>query len=371
VILPIIDWEFRKQRPQHLALQLQRAGFSVTYVRKEFWMGRGSVQVDLGRGIKGLFLPGPEGLSIYRTIPAKETVDRWLEVFRRHFPATRDGQDICLVQWPFWADLALALKEELGWSLVYDCLDEYAGFPGIPAGFAPLEDRLIRGGDLILATSEFLFEKCAAGNDRTKMLRNGVDLGEFSREAPKRRSSDPRERAVIGYVGAISDWFSVEIIKYIAQARPDWRVVLVGLPTHPRVAELARIENVSLLGEISYHKVPRVAAGFDVGTIPFDINPLTRATNPVKVYEYLALGLPVVATAIPEVVRLGRLVYSAGDPESFLTQIERALQEDSSERRGVRRGFARRHSWERVGGQLLRWLGDLPGGRLAAGSSLL
>lgn len=363
VVLPIIDWEFRMQRPQHLATQLQRAGYSVTYVRKEFWMGRGGVQVDLARGIKGLFLPGPEGLSIYRTTPARKTVGRWLEVLGRLFPPSPSGKDVCLVQWPFWADLALALKQDLGWSLIYDCLDEYSGFPEIPPGFAPLEEGLIRGGDLVLATSELLFEKCRAGNDRTRMLRNGVDLEVFSHEAPMRRGRGSRERVVVGYVGAVSDWFSVDTIKHIAQARPHWRVVLVGLPTHPRVAELAKLENVSLLGEIPFHKVPRVAATFDVGVIPFDISPLTRATNPVKVYEYLALGLPIVATAIPEVERLGGLVYPARDPETFVAQIDRALSEDSSERRSVRRGFARRHSWERVAGQLLRWMEDLPSGR--------
>lgn len=360
LVLPIIDWEFRAQRPQHLARHLRLMGRPVTYVRKDFWVGRGLVPVELGNGVSGVFLPGEKRLNIYRSTPSELVVSRWVRVLESHFKPLAGGRRVCLVHWPFWTELALALQRASGWTVVYDCFDECGAFPGIPKEFTDLEQELLGVADLVVASSRPLFEKCSVLARNCRLLRNGVDVAHFSSGTSCREAVGADRRVRIGYVGAISEWFAAETVRGMAEARPDWEFVLVGLPTHPNAGSLSRMDNVSLVGEVPYPALPKLVGSFDVGIIPFEQNPLTWATNPVKLYEYLASGLPVVATGIPEVSRLGRLVYTAGDVSEFVAQTERALREDSPELRRIRAGFAQRHSWQRAAVRLSSWIDELP-----------
>lgn len=356
VVLPIIDWEFRIQRPQHLARQLRLLGYPVTYVRKDFWVGKGLVPANLGDGISGLFLPGEKGLNIYSSNPSLKSVSDWVRLFESQFGSVRNGRRVCLVHWPFWTELALALQEELGWTVVFDCFDDHGWFSGIPAEFSALEERLIKAADLLVVSSEPLRQKWRPLSGNCRILRNGVDPTHFFKtERPRSRPGKGR-RVRIGYVGAISEWFAAGTVRGMAAARPDWDFVLAGLPTHPEIGALSGMGNVALLGEVPYSRVPELVSSFDIGIIPFEKNPLTWATNPVKMYEYLASGLPVVATGIPEVSRMGRLVYPAEGTAEFIAQAERALGENTPEMVKMRRAFACRHSWQRAGARLASWI---------------
>ena len=152
-------------------------------------------------------------------------------------------------------------------------------------------------------------------------------------------------RPVIGYYGAISDWFDVDLVRTAALARPGWEFVLIGRTFGADVSLLQDLSNVHLLGEKPYGQLPEHLHAFDVATIPFKKCPLTDATNPVKFYEYLSAGKPVVAVELRELTPFGEYFYPVRQREDFVHQIEAALAEDSPARREARIAFARQNTW--------------------------
>jgi len=150
---------------------------------------------------------------------------------------------------------------------------------------------------------------------------------------------------VIGYYGALEDWFDADLVADLAERNPGWRFVLVGRVVSVDASRLARLPNVSLPGEQPYPLIPGWLHQFDVALIPFKRTPLTEATNPVKAYEMLAAGKPIVSVPIPEMVALGPLVRLAGTVEEFEREIIAALRPEAADVIEARRAFAREHTW--------------------------
>jgi glycosyltransferase involved in cell wall biosynthesis len=158
---------------------------------------------------------------------------------------------------------------------------------------------------------------------------NATDEKFFDIPSPSRNTSDV-SLPVIGYVGAIEDWFDADLLIALAERRPEWRFELAGYVNviHTRLRNPAkRPDNIICHGEIPYGDVPKVIENFDVGIIPFKNTDLTHFTDPVKVYEYLASGRPVVSTVLPELNRFEGLVEQADDVNSFEKAIENALND--------------------------------------------
>jgi glycosyltransferase involved in cell wall biosynthesis len=151
---------------------------------------------------------------------------------------------------------------------------------------------------------------------------------------------------VVGYYGAISDWFDSALVAELAENRRDWDFILVGSTYGADISRFANLPNVSLPGEESYESLPEWLGRVDVAIIPFKRTRLTEATNPVKVYEILASGKPIVSVPIPEVAALAPLVRLASSAEEFEREIASALVHDVASA-GDRRAFAREHTWQR------------------------
>ena len=146
-------------------------------------------------------------------------------------------------------------------------------------------------------------------------------------------------------MGALDSWFDVEAIEQSAALHPHCRFILAGRIEFDPIQRLRALPNVELTGEIPYHQVPELLARFQIGLIPFRINPLTLMTNPIKLYEYFSCGLPVVSTPLPEAQAMGDLVYVGTSPADFARQVGRALAEDDPRQRARRREIAARESW--------------------------
>ncbi|HEX8967344.1 MAG TPA: glycosyltransferase, partial [Chloroflexota bacterium] len=139
-------------------------------------------------------------------------------------------------------------------------------------------------------------------------------------------------------------WVDVKLIAQLARARPAWSFVLVG-PVGIDVSPLRGLANVHLVGPRAYASLPGYLAGMDVGLIPFERSTLTYHADPIKAYEYLAAGLPVVATDLPALRRLSHVVRLAGTPAEFLEQLDAAITEGRDARHAERQAEAARHSW--------------------------
>ncbi len=347
--LPIIDWNFRFQRPQQLLSRFASRGHRVFYVGTEFHAsGRDILFETISDRIYGLQLPGPENLSLYQDAIPEDVILEWVRALDnlRHEVGAWDV--VCIVQLPFWAPLATYAQEKWGWRIIYDCLDEHAGFDTNDARMVGQEESLIRSSDLVVATARMLLEKASMITDKLLLLPNAADYAHFGTH-PEQLIPAGLRGPVIGYYGAISNWFDLEMVRRAATERPDWHFVLVGdtfgTDQHS-LSSLRSLRNVHLAGEQPYSKLPAYLYRFDVACIPFIRNSLTEATNPVKFYEYLSAGKPVVAVTLPELEPFREHFYAVDSRTAFVPQLEAALRENSPEREEKRRVFAREQTWD-------------------------
>jgi len=258
---------------------------------------------------------------------------------------------------PAAAVIAGALDEE---QLIYYCVDEYTAFSGVASrSLAEMEEQLMRKSDLVIVSADRLFQSKARINSNTVLIRHGVDFNHF-RKTLDPDTMVPEEirnlpRPVIGFFGLIADWVDLELIAAVAKRFPNGSVVMVGKSTTDTKV-LEQEPNIHLLGRKTYESLPGYCKGFDVALMPFRINELTLNANPLKVREYLAAGLPVVSTAIPEVEVLG-LCRIGTDRESFVREVEIALREPGPS--GERSERVRSESWDARVDELRGYLSQL------------
>ncbi|HVK18166.1 MAG TPA: glycosyltransferase [Fimbriiglobus sp.] len=213
--------------------------------------------------------------------------------------------------------------------VIYYCVDEYTAFAGVDtAALTAVERRLIEQADLVVVSASKLLETKKAPHAPTVLIRHGVDYTHFRRAldpetvVPDEISSLPRP--VIGYFGLIAeDWVDMPLLIHLARSHPSATLVLLGKVTMD-VTALEREPNVRLLGRKTYESLPGYCKGFDVAVIPFPVTEVTLSANPLKAREYLAAGLPVVSTAIPEVEVLGECLIGHS-PEEFAVRVGEAL----------------------------------------------
>jgi GT2 family glycosyltransferase/glycosyltransferase involved in cell wall biosynthesis len=347
LVFPIIDWDFRFQRPQQLARRLACAGHRVFYLRTTFQDGPWPCCRLIEDGILEVHLPGPAHLRPYTDCLDEVLTSRLVDAFehlRRQYGIV---DAVCLVDLPFWGPLALALRARYGWKVVYDCMDEHRGFQENSARMLAHEEELSQRSDLVLATAHRLFEKQAQLNPRCLLVPNAADFAHFH-TAPPLLAAEVRglPRPIIGYYGAIAEWFDSAVVGALARARPHWSFVLIGSTAGADLAPLEGLPNVLLLGEKPYAVLPAYLHAFDLCLIPFKKTPLTDATNPVKLFEYLSAGKPVVATDLDELRHYADYVYLVALPEGWLPAIEAALHEDWPAQAQARTDFARRQTWD-------------------------
>jgi GT2 family glycosyltransferase/glycosyltransferase involved in cell wall biosynthesis len=313
-------------------------------------------------GVYEVRLFGRGRLNVYRD----RLEEPALGDFSRAFEALREDLGIidavCIAQLPFWRPLAAHLRGSRGWRLVYDSIDRHGQFSTNAPSMVDDEALLAHESDLVVATSRLLYDEQQARNPRCIRVPNAADFAHFSvfiGEIPERLRS--LRHPVIGYYGAIAEWFDAELVGAIARLRPSWSLVLVGGTFTADLRPVARLPNVHLPGEQPYAHLPAFLHAFDACIIPFKRLPLTEAADPVKFYEYLSAGKPVVSVPLPELEAPAAegLVALAEDAASFVHHIERALAEEPSQAAARRRRYAEQHTWSARYGQFADAIRDL------------
>jgi glycosyltransferase involved in cell wall biosynthesis len=258
---------------------------------------------------KNIFVISPLVIPAYGSALIRGLNQRLLRFqVRRAMRKLRFRDPINWVFNPAASLIAGTLGEE---RLIYYCVDEYTAFTGVPAAsLLAMEERLARRADLVIVSAERLYKAKSALNANTHLIRHGVDFDHFHK-AVHGSGAIPDEIAalpkpIIGYFGLIaSDWIDLPLLIEVARKFPGASLVMLGKITMD-LSALKALPNVHLLGRKPYESLPDYARGFDVALIPFPINEATLNSNPLKAREYLAAGLPVVSTPIPEVEVLGQ-----------------------------------------------------------------
>ena len=341
ICFPIIDWDFRFQRPQQLMSQFAAHGHRVFFVRQTFHQDDSPYFIQEKRD--RVYEVSLRGLNrvIYRDLLDEEACEilfNSLDALRRDLLL---GATAAFVQLPFWWPLVDETRTQFGWPIVYDCMDHHASFSTNTNAMLDQEPALLSSADLVVTSSEGLQEHGRGSNRNVLLVRNACDFDHFA-HAPKTQNKRP----TIGYYGAIADWFNSDLVAELAERRREWDFVLVGSTFSADLKRLSKLKNVSLPGEKHYSEIPDWLGKFDVVIIPFKRTPLTEATNPVKAYEILAAGKPLVSVPLPEMQALSEFVRLASDAKEFEEQISQALAETDPDLARHRRAFAQTNTWE-------------------------
>ena len=377
-VLSIIDWDFRFQRSQHLAIELANSGRRVFY----FEMMRHAGDRSIAKIRDNLYRIRLSSRSIGYLQPYFGQADdeqktAWFEEFCAIcdvVQATAFKQVI--IQHPYWWQFARSLPPEF--QLIHDCMDDISGFSNTDGFVLEMEGDMVRNCDTLVVSSDALHEKYK-DIQAPRLIRNAVNIehlsndkatnhGIFKQNYPSLQlqlKSTPAadcEVIRIGYVGAIAEWFDADLVRQVAMKEPYYEFHLCGdVSSKDVTAALSDLDNVTMYGEIGYRDVPSFLRRMDVLIIPFKITPIIEACDPVKFYEYSAVGKPTVATPLPELNRVSDLVYLASSAEEFRQKIRNAF-----DRRGDRdftsalQEYARRNTWHQRGRDFLEALEDFP-----------
>lgn len=315
VIFGLIPWAFRFQRPQQICSRLARHGYRILYINNMCQRGG---RLEETTPLIHTYYPDGEGI-VYRLLATQEgrrrvvhSIDQILE--KLHF-----DNPILWVDAPYWEKAVQCFDRQF---VVYNCMDAYGDFADIKE-FCPeiyrMEEDLCHAAEVIFASSRNLQQRLSRYGKLAHLIPNGVDRGHFNLERSLPFPEDMREipGPIIGYYGAIADWFDFELMTRAAERLPNYSFVFIGDCTVD-AGRLRGLPNVYFLGEKPYQELPSYVNRFDIAVIPFQRNELTLATNPVKLYEYLATGKPVVSVDLPEIKPFANVVYVARNHDEFV-----------------------------------------------------
>jgi glycosyltransferase involved in cell wall biosynthesis len=265
----------------------------------------------------------------FHGVPLARRINRRLLVITLKLAVKRLGfyQPIIWTFLPSSADVVGHLGEQL---VVYHCTDEFSEFTGTARNaILDVERRLIQKSDHVIVSAERLYWNKARHNPSTWLVRHGVDVEHFRKAClPATVAPDDIARIpgfIVGFFGLIADWVDLNLIRDVALARRNCSFVLIG-KIDTSVAAVADLPNVYLLGQKDYADLPGYCRRFHIAMLPFAVNELTLNANPLKLREYLAAGLPVISTAIPEVERFGSHVRIARDTAEFVRHLDELLE---------------------------------------------
>ena len=330
-------------------------GSEETRRRRATWAAGGE-DIAFGEGRLHAFAP-LSGIP-YRSYPIlrqgwfhRHALDLTLPSFREHL--RRHGFERVDLLWLATGSPFLPLLEQVTHGAsVYRLSDDTAAFPDTPSSYRFLEEEMMRRVDGVVATAASLAERAARHCRRVLLLPNGVDLARFRPPAVPARDPEAGRRPRLVYVGALDSWFDGARVERIARRFPEAEILLAGPLRH--AAPWASRSNVRLLGPIAPEEVPALLRRCDVGIIPFVDSKLTRAIHPVKLYEYCAAGLPVVAADLDEIRRIGSPARLASSDEDWFAAIGEALE--APDRAGSI-AFAAQHDWSARFAELAAFLG--------------
>ncbi len=350
IFFSVISWEFRYQRPQHLAQNLANMGHRVFYFNADF---KDKFAINRKDNLYIINLDNYYGSRIYDVDFSND------DYIKKQLSDILNSYNIrdcsVIVEYPSWYHACNFLKANYNFNIVFDYIDDYEGFEETTnTSLRKLTENLFKLSDLTVATSNFLYEKTKVHCNNVKVIRNGTEF-EFFNKALNNTVKNKK----IGYYGAIAEWFDIEKVEYLAKNLPDIEIELIGSVSYEKCYELKKYKNIKFLGEKNYNELIEYLYYFDVCLIPFrsDID-LIKATNPVKFYEYLSAGKKIVATEIPELEPYrDKFVYLTNENNEFLNYVKKCLDnKDTLAELNDRIIFAKENDWTQRCKEMIKYI---------------
>ncbi|MBA3269985.1 MAG: glycosyltransferase family 1 protein [Acidobacteria bacterium] len=339
-----LRWDFVFQRPQHLLTRCARER-RVYYIEEPLFEDAilPRLETRLRGSVKVIVPHLPAGAA---------DPDAMQRALVNDLIATEDIGDYLL--W-YYTPMALSFSDHLApAAVVYDCMDELSAFKGASSLLKQREAALLRTASLVLTGGQSLYEAKRAQHHNIHPFPSSVDVKHFAQARsikfePDDQAAIPHPR--LGFFGVIDERMDLDLLRGVAEARPDWHIVMLGPVVKIDPETLPALPNIHYLGAKKYEELPGYIAGWDVALMTFALNEATRFISPTKTPEYMAAGKPVVSTSIRDVVRpYGQqgLVRIADDVPGFVSACEAAIAEDSSARITRADAFLRQMSWDRT-----------------------
>jgi len=327
-----LRWDFVFQRPQHLMSRFARE-MTVVFWEEPVDIGRRDAaylkvrQAENFPNVRVVTPHLPEGTD---GAQREEALGRLLDA---HVSITNGP----LVTW-YYTPMMLPFSRHLGASVVvYDCMDELSKFRFAPEHLLALEQELIDRADLVFTGGASLYEAKKGRHSSVHCFPSSVDRDHFARarrELPQPADQAQLKHPRLGFYGVIDERFDIDLLREMADMRPDWSFVMVGPVVKIGEDELPRAANIHYVGGKTYEQLPAYLSGWEVALMPFAMNESTQFISPTKTPEYLSGGKPVVSTPVRDVVRTyGHLqgVHIAHDADGFVRCCELALGQSRNE----------------------------------------
>jgi len=343
IVLPNITWGYRTQRPQHIFSRLAKKGFNIFWV-SQFTSDKETVG-KIDENIYQLNLKTLNKGKLLRDFHIDDVnAQEAFQSIKRLIGGKLKNDSILFTLHPAWYYLTQKFKQVIK---IYDLMDLYEGFTDSKTDLVEKEKELISQADLVFATADNLLKNAKDLNPNSFLIRNGADYDNFKEISPSGVLDCISKKKIIGYFGSMSDWLDVKSIEYLAKNNPDLNLVFIGKINGRSIRHLYKYRNIYLLGEIEYPYLRCYLAYFDVCIIPFIINDLIQNTDPVKFYEYISAGKPVVSNMLPELQKYKDICYLYKSPNSFNRNIMKALKENDPKIVAKRKIIARNNSWDK------------------------
>jgi glycosyltransferase involved in cell wall biosynthesis len=349
VCLSHLRWHFVYQRPQHLLTRCAAHRRVFFFEEPVFEPGPPRLVVENPHPSVWVAVPHlPRGLSAVDCESGQRSL-------LAHLFETQAIQDFVL--W-YYTPMALGFTDHLApQAIVYDCMDELSAFANAPRALQEREKELFKRAHVVFTGGHSLYEAKRQFHRNIHPLPSSVDVAHFARARLHDRDAEPADQKDIphprlGFFGVMDERLDRNLVAAIAEARPDWQLVMIGPVVKIDPAALPRKSNIHWLGMKKYDALPNYIGGWDIALLPFARNEATRFISPTKTPEYLAAGVPVVATAIRDVIRpygeLG-LVRISNSINEFVDAIAECLEEDQAareKRTAQADGLLARMSWD-------------------------
>lgn len=365
-----LRWNFVFQRPQHLMSRFARDA-RVFFFEEPIFEGAEIILQRSPCPASGVCVVTP----LLPTGTRETDVPAILRSLLNRLVSIEHTTD--LLAW-YYTPMAMTYSQDLNPALtIYDCMDELSAFANAPAKMLDNEEKLFAASDLVFTGGASLFRAKRRRHNNVHLFPSSVDVHHFAK-AMDNLDSTPDQNSlphpILGYAGVIDERMDLELIKYIADDKPEWQIVLIGPIVKIDAKLLPRRPNIHYLGMKAYTGLPLYLSGWDVALLPFAQNDATRFISPTKTPEYLAAGLPVVSTPIQDVIdpyeSLG-LVDIARDYGQFVAAVEKhlATPKRNAWTPEVSR-FLDGHSWDTTYEEMRQLIaGQLRGKSIAANST--
>ena len=318
-----LRWEFVYQRPQHLLSRAAKT-HDVIFFEEPVYVEIAEPALELRPSEGGVRIAVP-----HLPVGCTDAVTMQRNLLDKLIVQLGGMPDIV---W-YYTPMALAFSRHLNPQVVvYDNMDELSAFRGAPPELIALEEQLLERADVVFTGGRSLYEAKKGRHANLHPFPSSIDAAHFQRARLTQSKTLPDQdhlaRPRLGFFGVIDERMDTELVSQIATGRPDWQFVMIGPVVKIDPSSLPRRDNIHWIGAKDYRDLPDYLAGWDLGIMPFALNESTRFISPTKTPEFLAAGLPVVSTAIEDVIRpygdLG-LVEIARGPDDFVAKAELLL----------------------------------------------